>query len=85
MVTDKEIKRAVEVIKLRSSITNVINNIYLSLNEMCSSGVDENVGYYKNFRIKLIEIEVPKEDIEDYDNKFINLPWKENGYEISRI
>ena len=85
MVTDKEIGRAGEVIKLRSGITNVINNIYLSLNEMGSSGVDENVGYYKNFRIKLIEIGVPKEDIEDYDNRFINLPWKEKGYEIQRI
>ena len=68
-------------IHLRGVAERAIDYVWYYMNHKSDRRVEREMVAYKNIRKDMVKAGVPLKDISDYDNRFVNLPWAECGYQ----
>jgi hypothetical protein len=91
-MTEKNIEKLAEnasiIISLRTQIDDIINTTWRAINDDENKGKEKMIPYitaYKDVRKALSKAGVHKEDIDDYNDRFKNLPWENCGYKIPQL
>jgi hypothetical protein len=68
---------------LNKKADNIIAYTKNAINQKDKKKIDMGKNYYEKLRNEFLTTRIP--GVEEYDNQFTNLPWKEGGYKIPKI
>ena len=75
-----EVQSALRIGNLRAMADSLITQTWVALNRNNEATVKSNTKNYNELRVTMSQEGIASDDIHEYDEQFINLPWRDFGY-----
>lgn len=85
MMTPRKIGSNNNVDVLVGNVYGLIDKVYRELNSGNCNFLEEDISLYRDLRKRLHDVGAKRKDMKHYDNRFINLPWRDCGLGVPSL